>query len=1000
MATMKLPDPLPLVGRTCELSELEARLEPGYQGASVVFLCGEGGVGKSRIAAELAKRADDRGWRVVKGRAYPAETGVPYAPFSDAWLPLLRELGEATLNVLSRGGQAELRHLFPALAVGADDHEPHAGGDPDELRTRLMWSFAELVKRLAGRTPLLCILEDMQWADESSLNLLHFLARQTREASVRFVLTYNDQDREENPQLIETERSLDSLGIACVHRLDTFGLAQVHELVARIFGAEGHVVRAFSAVLYGWTRGNAFFLEEIVKSLVETGKIRSEGGAWVGWDAEDFEMPGSIRDAVVGRTRGLSSGAQSLALLAAVVGSRVGHGLLGSISGLSEAELLDGLEELCARRILDERAESGEVVYHFAHPLVREILYGELGLARARLQHGRVAEVMEAYYGPDALEHADELAFHYARTDGAGRSKAALYLAAAGRKALERRADHEAINYLEAALARLGDAPLEGAPSRTELVPLLARAYTHVGRFDAALERWTVALSATSRGAEQASVRRALGMTSFWLGRHAEAHRHFDAGLEIAGALEDDEATVRLIVAKAHCLHELGRGAEALETLRPALPLAERLGDEHLLARVHRGLALLHVWIGPPADAERHAERAIELATRVGDVSIEFWARWGLAVLSGMRGETDRMSAAIAQIEALADRAHSPVLRLWTADMVVELAYGRGEWDRGIEAGQRAIALARSLNQRSILPRLLVWTSQFFTARGEHDRAAELVAEASEISGLDREGGASDVHQVVPTYIGMAHHLIGTGQYEKAIEAAEKGREIAEGTGYTLWAVHQLLPALAEAYLWTGRVDRAAAVGAELRTHSERIDHRLGLAWADACEALVRWKRGEPEHAIPGMRDAAARLDAIPMVWHATRLRRHLSARLRDAGRLEEAKAELDRVWDVCVRIRAGVEKEQARQNYRDLGLKPPVEPRTDGWRGLTPEELEVARLAAAGLTTKQIARARSSAARTVGTHLSNIYGKLEIGGPGARARLALMAREAGLTEA
>lgn len=1000
MSAMKLPDPLPLVGRTGELAELEALLESRDDTPGVVFLRGEGGVGKSRVVTELAERAVRRSWQVVKGRAYPAETGMPYALFSDAWLPMLREMDADTLNVLSRGGQAELRHLFPGLAVGSNDDQWHDIGAPDELRTRLMWNFAEFVKRLGGRAPVLCVLEDLQWADESSLHLIHFLARHTRGGRVRFVLTYNDQERDRNPQLIQTERSLDSMSAARVRRLDPLSLDQVGELVSRSFGVNGEVVREFAAVLYGWTRGNAFFVEEIVKSLVETGKLRTEGGSWAGWNAKDFAMPGTIRDAVIGRTRALSQAAQGVAVLAATVGSRVTHGLLGPISELPDAELLTALDELCGHGILDESAESGEVVYHFAHPLVREILYGELGLARARQHHARVAEAMEVYYGPDALQHADELAYHFAYTDApALRAKAARYLAAAGRRALERRADREAINYLEAALERIAGGAVDGAPALTELVPLLARAYTHVGSFEAAAELWAKALAATPAARpEHTAVRRALGMTYFWLGRHEEAHAHFDAGLDVARASDDESAIVRLLVAKAHCLHELGRGTAALETLKPALPLAEKVGDASLLARVHRALALLHVWIGPPEAAESHARQAIELARAVGDVSIEFWARWGLAVLSGMRGDTDRMVETVAQVDELADRARSPVLRLWTADMVVELRYGQGTWDDGLAYGQQMVALARSLNQRTILTRLLAWTSQFFTARGQHEDAAKLLDEAAEISGLDSEG-PHDVHQVVPTYIAMAHHLLGMDRHEEAIEAAEKGRAIAEGTGYTLWAVHQLLPVLAEAYLWVNDVDRAATVGAELRAHSERIDHRLGLAWADACDALIRWRRGDGEGSIPMMRAAAGALEAIPMIWHATRLRRHLSARLRDAGRIGEANVELDRVWKVCCQLGAGPEKERARKDYIAMGLKPPSDPRSNGWRGLTPTELEIAKLIGRGLTSKAAAAERGSSERTVSTHLSNIYEKLDMGGPGARARLAVLVREAGLLD-
>jgi DNA-binding CsgD family transcriptional regulator len=211
--------------------------------------------------------------------------------------------------------------------------------------------------------------------------------------------------------------------------------------------------------------------------------------------------------------------------------------------------------------------------------------------------------------------------------------------------------------------------------------------------------------------------------------------------------------------------------------------------------------------------------------------------------------------------------------------------------------------------------------------------------------------------------------------------------------------MHLLLPILAEACLWADHIDRAEEVGERMRAHAERIDHRLGLAWADACTSLVQWKRGDPAGSIPLMREAAEALEAIPMVWYATRLRRQLAARLWEAGRAEEAKAELDGVWEVCVRIRAGVEKEKARADYRKMGLKAPTEHRADGPLGLTPVELEVAKLVTRGMSNKAIAAARKSEVRTISTHFSNIYQKLDIGGPGARVRLGNLIREAGLLD-
>jgi ATP/maltotriose-dependent transcriptional regulator MalT len=475
--------------------------------------------------------------------------------------------------------------------------------------------------------------------------------------------------------------------------------------------------------------------------------------------------------------------------------------------------------------------------------------------------------------------------------------------------------------------------------------------------------------------------------------------RYFAEGLTASEDAQDQVATVRLLVAQAHAYQEVGLADQALEALGRALPIAESIGDPHLRARVHRALALLHVWMGPPDTVIHHASIAIELAREVGDLAIEFWARWGLAVLEGMRGDTVALSHAIDEVNEIADRARSPVLRLWTADMSVELAYARGEWDTGIAIGERSIALARSLSQRTLLPRLLVWTSQFHVARGDLERASELVDEAVEMSGLDDESRATNVHQVVPTYIGLAHYLVHLGDYEDAIEAAEKGLRIAEGTGFILWAIHQLLPILAEACLWAGHIDRAAEVGERMRAHAERIDHRIGRAWADACDALVQWKRGDPAGSVDLMLAAADELADIPMLWTATRLRRQLAGRLHEIGRRDEALVELGKVHEVCVRVRAGLELEKTRQMYREMGVRPPPIRSDDGPLGLTPAEFNVARLVAGGMSNKAIATQLRCATRTVSTHLSNVYTKLEIGGPGARVRLGNQIREAGFGE-
>ena len=990
----RLPGRLPLVGRTEELAALEDLLEAGDRTTSTVIISGEGGVGKSRLASELAGRAKRNGWQLVHGRAYPVETGVPYAMFSEAFLPLLKAMDPDTLTVLSRGGEAELGYLFPALSINRE-RSSGTGADPEEFRTRLMWNFAEFLRSYAARMPLLLVLEDLQWADESSLHLLHFLARQAQGQPLLIVGTYNDAERDRNPQLIQTERSLVALGVGEVRRIDPLTYDQVTEIICRLFSVDADVVKEFSALLFGWTRGNPFFVEEILKSLVSSGRLRDRKGTWVGWDSNDFSLPGTIRDAVLERLRTFSEDAQTVAELAAVIGARASYPLLASISGLTESVLLSALEELCAHRVLRERAEPAAIVYDFEHPLVQQTLYGEFGLQRARVLHGAVAEAMEAFYGTSAIDHADELASHFVRTDNTSlRGKAVRYLAAAGAQALDRHADREAVNYLRAAVDRSdGSDPEE----KTRLVPLLARAHQHVGEYEAAVALWADVLEdLPTDHPRYGSFCRSLGMAHFWCGRHKETHAQLDVGLSAARDQDDQGEIVRLLIAKSHCLSELGLGQEALDTIRPALPIAEALGQPRMLARVHRALALLHVWIGPPDQAREHGRLAIELAKEVGDVSIEFWARWGLAVLDDVAGASNAMAQALDEIGELASKSRSPLLRLWMADMAIGLAYGQGDWDKGLALAEQAIALARNLHQRTLLPRLLVWHSLFYVGRGQLEQAQTLVDEAVSMSGIGDGDGPVDVHQVVPTYIGWAHYLVGLGEYQKAISVAEKGLQIAEGTGYILWAIHRLLPVLGEAYLWAGEIDRAQEVAHRMREHAERLDHKLGFVWADACDALVCWKRGDAKGAVRLMRGAAEALEEIPMIPYAARIRRQLAGRLAEIGDTEAALTELRRVHETFVRLGADLELEKARMQFREMGHRPPPKGLGEGMAGLTSRELEVARLVARRMSNKAIGKELSMATRTASTHLSNIFQKL---GVRTRGELADLIREKGLLE-
>ncbi len=975
-----------MVGRS-EIQDLLRRSLAGARAGSggTVILAGDRGAGKTRLIRSVIDEARRGEMAVATGRAYQVESGVPYSLFSDAFLPIMEELDPDSISVLTRGGDAEVRYLFPTL--GGDTSEAVAAmrEDPAEFKTRILWNFTEFLKAYAARTPLVVALEALHWADPSSVELLHFLARQLVDAPVLIVGTYNDVDRDRNPSLVETERSLVSQGVAEIHRPPPLTKKETRSLIRKAFGVDEAVCRGLSDRLYEWTEGNPFFIEETLKVLVGAGKLREQDGTWLGWETEELELPRSIMDAVLGHFRDLPPEARAVADLTAVVGTPIAFLTLKAVADLPDEALLGALDVLRSSQILVEEASGAAVAYDFAHPLMRETLLSEMGYARSTVLHGTIAQRLEAYYGDQALLHADELALHFTRA-GAGEDqpKAMEYLTAAGTAALARSANQEAVAYLRRALEGVDAAESGGVSVPLEqkraIIVDLARALTRTADY-------------ADAQALMASADRQIGLIHYWCGRFPEALVRLEEGLSSAEAADRELTAARIKVARGTCLAEMGRHDEAVRYVEEALATAETVGDPILLAQVNRSLVLLKTWTGRSDEVRTQAERALELAKETDASSVEYWSHWGLAVMEGLTGNTVEMAGHLEECERLAEEMHSPVLSLWTTELRIEEADALGNWDAGIALGERAIALARSLNQKILLPRLMVWTARIYLGRGDLDRGKALVDEAWEISGAGGDG-PYNIHTVVPAHIGRASYHYALEDYDETIAVGEAGLVIADRSGYVIWSIHRLVPIVAEAYLYLGDLDGAAKLGKRLRKDAKRIGHKLGLAWADACDALVIWLAGDPEQGATLMRKAAEALEAVPLIPDAARLRRQLAGRLDEIGDEEGAVSELRRIHETFVRLGAEKELERTRGQLRAIGARPPTRSGVTGGAGLTAREVEISRLVAERKSNKAIARALDLSPRTVSTHLSNIYKKLDIG---TRGELADYVRDQGL---
>ena len=444
-------------------------------------------------------------------------------------------------------------------------------------------------------------------------------------------------------------------------------------------------------------------------------------------------------------------------------------------------------------------------------------------------------------------------------------------------------------------------------------------------------------------------------------------------------------------LARGVCLEFAGRGLEARAELEAALQVAEAVGDPGLRARVHRSLLLSHAWGGSGDAARDHGRRAIALALEAGDLGVACAGHWAMAVLEGLTGHGDECVGNLKAGERLAQELRSPLLRLAFAEISIEYASASGDWENGIAMGERAITTARALNQRSILPRLLVWTGLIHLGRAERERARSYIEEAWQLSGAGDSARATDMHSLLLAHTGLAAYQLAIGEDREAIRIGEAGLAIADLTGYTVWATHRLMAVIVEAYLNLRELEGARRYGERLRRDAERMGHVLGIAWADACDAVLAWLEGDAARGAALLRGAAEALEAVPFLPDAARLRRHLAARLRDLGDREGALRELRRVHDTLVALGAREELRRARLQIKELGARPPGRSSGPGAGGLTGRELEIVLMVANRKSNKAIGRDLNISPRTVATHLSNIYQKLEIS---SRAELADLAQQ------
>jgi DNA-binding SARP family transcriptional activator len=427
-----------LAGRGPELRELEALVQAtGERGVSFALIAGEAGIGKSRLASELARRAHAAGHTVMWGRCH-REALVPYEPFAEALRRYTAALPPQTLAELAHAAGSEFALLAPDIARRLS---PASGlalpDDPQARRHRLFESVAEVLALAASARPLVLVLEDLHWTDRSTALLLAHIVRRASLAPLLVLGTFRDSDVDADHPINPVAGEVRDHPRGLLLELEGLSAEDTALLVAEL--APG---RQLSERVHAVTEGNPLFVVEIVPALLQ--------------DQHGAVLPRRVAEVIDQRLRWLTGDASTLLGVGAVLGRTFTIAEVERISGLSRHRLLDAIDEaLAAGAVREVPSAAGTVT--FAHALFREVRYRQHSDARRSALHDAAAEAIHALYAGELDDHRAELATHLeAAVRDRDTARAAVEaLRQAGLQAAERQAFEDAVGWLERAQALL-----------------------------------------------------------------------------------------------------------------------------------------------------------------------------------------------------------------------------------------------------------------------------------------------------------------------------------------------------------------------------------------------------------------------------------------------------------------------------------------------------------------------------------------------------------------
>jgi tetratricopeptide (TPR) repeat protein len=585
----------PMVGRESERAELIAKLDKAIAGqGGLVLIGGEPGIGKTRLTEAIQDEARARGCMCLVGHAYEMEGSPPYVPFIEMLEYSARVVPPAALKHALGDAAPEVAKLMPELRQMFPDIPPALDVPAEQQRRLLFNAYRDFVERSCRMAPIVTVLEDLHWADDSTLQLLMHLAPAMASWPLLVIGTYRDVELDVTRPFARVLETLVRQRLATRMALRRLPAEGVADLLSAMSGGLTPPP-SLSRIVFSETEGNPFFVEEVFQHLKEEGRLFDDAGKWrTDMRVEALDVPEGVRLVIGRRLERLSEQARRVLATAAVIGRTFSLPLLESLEGAGrEDDVLDAIEEAEQAHLVAAQRAGRETRYLFAHELIRQTLADALSMPRRQRLHARIADALERVYAGSLDKQASAMAHHLYQAGAASDpEKTTKYLLSAADEARAASAPEDSLKFIDQALSLWDD---ERSARVAELHDRRGWVLRSLGRPDEAIKELTHAVECWDPATDVdklVSSAVELGSTYLWQADLVPAGR---MTAEVLARLEHATPVQRfpLLQTNAMLIAGAGRSAEALialeqadavrrEANNPALDLIALAAETHL----------------------------------------------------------------------------------------------------------------------------------------------------------------------------------------------------------------------------------------------------------------------------------------------------------------------------------------------------------------------------------------------------------------------------------